>query len=163
MDTKTISIQGVEVTVRQPYAAGHTINEHEARALNQTRAENIGNNFRAAIKAAQEGKEGAKPLDAVLAELAEYDAGYEFTARAAGSRSTATPLEKMIAKIAKNWLIAKLKENGTTFKAYIEANGEAVVEEKLAAVMANEAIQKLAKEELKKQEKAAAALAEIAV
>lgn len=163
METKTISIQGVEVPVRQPYAAGHVLTDHEARALNQTRAENIGNNFRAQIKAAVEGKEGAESLDSILAKLAEYDATYEFTARVAGSRSTATPLDKMTAKIARNWLVAKLKEQGTTLKAYIEANGEATVDEKLEAIAANEQIIKLAKDELKKQEKAAAALAEIAV
>jgi hypothetical protein len=163
METKTISIKGVEVTIRAPYAAGHVLTEHEAKALNQTRAENIGNNFRAQITAAVEGKEGAKSLDTVLAEIAAYDAEYQFTARAAGTRSTATPLEKMTEKVAKTWLIGKLKESGTTLKAYIEANGEAYVDEKIEAIMANESIQKLAKEELKKKEKSAQALAEIAI
>lgn len=164
MSTKTIQIAGVEVTVTTPYAEGHTINEHEARALNQTRAENIGNNFRAAIKAAVEGKEGAKPLNEVLAELTEYDKNYVFSAGRVGGGSTMTPLEKMKLKLARNWLVAKLKaEKGTTLKAYTEEVGEAQVESILEKVMETDQIEKLAKEELKRQEKTAGALAEIAV
>ena len=43
---KTISISGQAFDVSTPYAAGHTLTEAEAKVLNQTRAENIGNNFR---------------------------------------------------------------------------------------------------------------------
>lgn len=164
MSTKTIQIAGVEVTVSTPYAEGQTINEHEARALNQTRAENIGNNFRAAIKAAIEGKEGAKPLETVLAELAEYDKNYVFSAGRVGGGSSMTPLEKMKLKLARNWLVAKLKaEKSMTLKAYTEEVGEAQVESILEKVMETDQIEKLAKEELKRQEKTAGALAEIAV
>jgi hypothetical protein len=164
VDTKTIQIAEIDVTVRTPYAAGHVINEHEARALNQTRAENIGNNFRKALAAAKKG-EGSKTVEAILAEIAEYDANYVFSAgRATGSGSTMTPLEKMKLKLARNWLIAKLKaEKQITLKAYIEQVGEPQVDSILDQVMATEQIEKLAKEELKRQEKTAGALAEITV
>ncbi|MCB1838493.1 MAG: hypothetical protein KDH99_12825, partial [Alcanivoracaceae bacterium] len=82
--SKTISILGVEVEISTPYAEGHTISEAEAKALNQTRAENIGNNFRKRIKDSKEGVEGAEPMEKILADLAAYDASYVFTLAAAG-------------------------------------------------------------------------------
>lgn len=157
--TKVISIAGVEVEVSAPYEAGHVLTEAEAKSLNQTRAENIGNNFRKAIKAAQEGVEGAEPLTAVLTKLAEYDKSYEFTiGSSGGSRATLPPLEKEARRIAKNWIAGKLKEAGKTFKTYVEENGKEYAEGKIIEVAAADAVQAQAKKNLAAASKTAEGL-----
>jgi len=159
METKTISVSGVEVVISTPYAAGHTITEAEAKALNQTRAENIGNNFRKRIKAAQDGDAGAEPLDKILADLAAYDASYQFTlASTGGSRSTMTPLEKETNRVAKGWLVAKLKEAGSSLKKYTDEKGEDFVAGKLAEIAGSEAIIAQAKKNLANAQKSAEAV-----
>ena len=79
---KSISISGTAFEVAEPYAEGHTVNAIEARVLNQTRAENIGNNFRKGVQAAlalAEGPTRDAALAKVLADLQAYDAQYIFT------------------------------------------------------------------------------------
>lgn len=109
METKTKTIEGRNFEISQPYVEGHTISAIEARVLNQTRAENIGNNVRARLKAAiEEGKD-----DSALADLvAEVDAGYEFTA--AGTRAAAKldPYEREARKMARELLKKHLSESG---------------------------------------------------
>ena len=46
MTSKTITILGEKFEITAPYAEGQTLTAVEARVLNQTRAENIGNNLR---------------------------------------------------------------------------------------------------------------------
>lgn len=157
--SKTISILGVDVEISTPYAAGHVLTEAEAKSLNQTRCENIGNNFRKAIKAAQEGAEGAKPLDQVLAELAEYDATYAFTMGSTGtSRSSMTPLEREANRVAKQWLVGKLKAQNSSMKAYTDEKGEEFVKGKIAEIAATDAIQAVAKKNLANAQKGAESL-----
>jgi len=162
--SKTISILGVEVEISTPYAEGHTITAAEAKALNQTRAENIGNNFRKRIKDSKEGVEGAEPMEKILADLAAYDASYVFTlaaatlAAAGGSRSTMTPLEKESNRVAKQWLVAKLKEAGSSLKKYTEEHGADYVKAKVAEVAATDAIQAQAKKNLAAAQKTADAV-----
>src|SRR5690606_10051928 len=56
-DTKTITIQGHEVSIPVRYAEGHSLNANEANALNQLMLENIRNNVAGKIKkAADEAK-----------------------------------------------------------------------------------------------------------
>ena len=158
--TKQISIHGIEVTISTPYEAGHTITEAEAKALNQTRAENIANNFRARIKAAKEGAEGAESLDKVLSDLTTYDGSYTFSlAAAGGSRSSLTPLEKETRRVAKNWLLAKLKGMGKTLKSYTEEKSADAVESKILEIAATEGIIAEAKKNLANAAKSADAVA----
>lgn len=109
METKTKTIEGRNFEISQPYVEGHVISAIEARVLNQTRAENIGNNVRAKLKAAiEEGQD-----DVSLAELvADVDASYEFTA--AGTRAAAKldPYEREARKMARELLKAHLSESG---------------------------------------------------
>ena len=120
MTTKTINISGNAVTVSAPYTAGYTINEAEARALNQTRAENIGNNFRKAIKEATTDE----ALQKVLAELTAYDQKYNFSMTVA--RTPADPIEAEAERVAKEYVLAKVKtEKGfKSLKAYFAADPE---------------------------------------
>lgn len=108
-DPKTKTIEGRNFEISQPYEEGHTLSAIEARVLNQTRSENIGNNVRAKLKEAIEG--GA--LDEALTMLvAEVDAAYAFTA--AGTRAAARldPYEREARKIARELLKTHLAESG---------------------------------------------------
>lgn len=109
METKTKTIEGKNFEISQPYQEGHTISAIEARVLNQTRSENIGNNVRAKLKAAIEEGQGD---DALAALVAEVDSAYEFTA--AGTRAAAKldPYEREARKMARELLRAHLAESG---------------------------------------------------
>lgn len=154
---KTILIDKVEVTVSAPYAAGHVVTEAEAKALNQTRAENIGNSFRTKIKAAKESGEEAK-LAEVLAEVAAYDATYVFAVRTAAARSTMSPIEKEALRLARMWLLDKLRASNMTFKDYKAAKGEDYVDAKLEEIAAQEAIQAQARKNVAAAAKTAEAV-----
>ena len=153
MNTKTINISGNAVTISAPYVVGQTINAAEARALNQTRAENIGNNFRKAIKEAAD--EAA--LSKVLAELAEYDTKYNFSMTIA--RAPADPIEAEAERIAKEYVLAKIQtEKGfKSLKAYFAADpeNEAKYDAAVEAVSLVEDTLKLAKQRVANKAKTA--------
>lgn len=126
MATKTISIHKQNVEVSAPYTEGHTINANEARVLNQVRAENIANNFRSKIKDALDGIEGADDLNTVLAALADYDKGYEFTAASSGGgRASLSPVEREARKIARKLVARELAKEGRSAKEVQAADKEA--------------------------------------
>ena len=163
--TRTIAIKGVEFEVAAPYTAGPTeLTEAEAKVLNQTRAENIANNFRKRINAALE-LESDQERDEAMAKIREdftkYEADYEFTMAAAGGGSTMTPLEREARKAARTWLSNQLKAKDVTVKAYKESVGEEGYEAKLEEIAAHPEIQKLAKKALAEKEKAAGAALEV--
>lgn len=183
---KSITIQGEEFEVSQPYAEGHTCSEAEAKALNQTRAENIRNNMAAKIKAAlkeagtttdAEGKEVQNPLpDSVMADLvaevADYDASYEFTlASVGGGRASRDPIEIEATKIAKASIVASLKAQGRTLKSVTHDEAGNEIEggaDRLAAAIAKVAssdeVVKAAKKAVAERNKLASAdLADLAL
>lgn len=141
--TKTISIAGQAFEVSAPYAAGHTLTEAEAKVLNQTRAENIGNNFRVQVKKAiEDGK-----LDDVKAAIAEYDAKYEFSMTVA--RTPIDPVEAEAFRIAKEYVKGKITEKyGVTLKKYFETEGN---EAKYEAAVEKTAMQEETLKEAKKR------------
>lgn len=118
--TLTIAEQKFEVG-DDPYTAGHQITEAEAKVLNQTRAENMGNNLRAAVKAAIEKGEDA------LALVTDYASKYTF-AMGGSSRTPVDPLERECLKVAREAVRDALAEQGKKLKeidperlaAYIE-------------------------------------------
>lgn len=156
-DQKTMTVQGVSVEVTQPYEAGHTITDAEARALNQVRAENIGNNLRKQIKDMVEA-EGATPESVQAAAqkiVSAYDAEYEFTLASVGGGSTARldPLTKECRSIARNFIARKLKEQGISQKDYLEKNGEAAIKSKVIELADNPKIVEAAKKAIAEREK----------
>lgn len=163
--TLTITLYDNEFTVSAPYAEGHTVTAAEARALNQVRKENIANNNRKAVKEAMEiedEKERAEALKTIAAEVAKYDAEYEFTlASSGGKRSTMSSLEKMARKLARNALAAKLKASGSTLKAYKEEKGDDNYTAKIIEISEMEAIQAMAKEMVDEEQARAKKLAAI--
>lgn len=123
--TKDITIQGVAFAVIQPYAEGHIVTEAEAKALNQTRSENVRNNMAKQVKdakdaqAKEQGVEAAVVVlpDDVLTSLGqavtEYDKAYVFTlASVSGGRKSRDPVEMEATKIARAAIMGKLKEMG---------------------------------------------------
>lgn len=147
MSSKTILIDGEGFEVSTPYAAGHQITEIEAKVLNQTRAENIGNNFRKAVKDA---KAKGESLDAVRAELIAYDAAYAFSVGGM-ARVPIDPIEKEARSIASAAIKAKLKKTGRDIKSLPEGK----LEELIDTVAAQENVRKLAKERVRAKQKVA--------
>jgi hypothetical protein len=156
--TKEVTINKIPLVLTTPYAAGHVVTEAEAKSLNQSWAENIGNNMRAKLKEPLDAAGG--DVEAVKADaqkaVSEYEAGYEFTmASVGGGRRALDPLERECRSIANDFIMGKLKEAGMTKKAYIDANGEEVFKAKVAEIAENEAVVKQAKKNLAEREKMA--------
>jgi hypothetical protein len=163
--TRDITIQGVIFTVSTPFEAGHVVTEAEAAALNQTRCENIRNNMATKVKAAQkELPEGETALSEetlaeLAAEVAAYDAEYEFSmASAGGGSKPKDPIEAEAVKLAKAAIAGQLKSKGTTVKAYLEVEGnKAKYDEAIAKLAAHPDYLKAAKKAVQDREKLASA------
>lgn len=129
-EPKTKTIEGKNFEISQPYEEGHVLSAIEARVLNQTRSENIGNNVRAKLKEAIE----AGKSDAELATMvAEVDAAYVFTA--AGTRAAAKldPYEREARKMARELLKAHLAETGRKLTVAPEGTPQEEWDEKIEA------------------------------
>ena len=103
------TINGLSFEISAPFSEGHVITEAEAKALNQTRAENIGNNLRARIKEMQEAGESE---EAIATIVAEKDAEYIFTLAAVSASRKLDPYEREALKMAKELVKAKLAADG---------------------------------------------------
>jgi hypothetical protein len=149
--TKTISIAGHPFEVSAPYLEGHPITAAEAKVLNQTRAENIGNNFREDVKKAL--ADGT--LEAVTAAIAAYDAEYQFTVSRV-SRTPIDPIEAEAFKIAKEVVKQKLADKGIKVKDYIENETNAAkYDAALEKIAAQDDTLKLAKQRVAARKKVA--------
>lgn len=161
MATKEITVQGLLVEVAQPYEAGHQLTEAEAKALNQVRAENIGNNVRKAIKelANEDGTFSEEAAAEARKLVSEKDAEYEFTlASVGGGRRVTDPLEVECRRIARDYVNGQIKDKGMTLKSYKEENGDEKYETLVAQVAENEAVIKMAKKNLNEKNKLAEAI-----
>lgn len=107
--SKTKTINGIAFTISQPYAEGHVLNAIEAKVLNQTRSENIGNNLRTSLKTAQDEGKSEAELSAMVAEL---DAKYEFNLRTASESRKMDPYEKEAQNIARALVKDHLAKTG---------------------------------------------------
>lgn len=127
-DPKTKTIEGRNFDISQPYEEGHVLTAIEARVLNQTRSENIGNNVRAKLK---EAIEQSATDEAIAAIVADVDANYAFTA--AGTRSAARldPYEREARKIARELLKAHLAESGRKLTVAPEGSTQEEWDEKI--------------------------------
>lgn len=102
-----ITIAGHRFEVNAPpFVAGpFTLTEGQAHSLNQTRVENLRNNFAPKVKEALNGS--SELSDSQKAELQakfdEYAAKYEFGVRQAGQgRTVVDPVEREMLKLAKD-------------------------------------------------------------
>lgn len=129
------TIQNLEFSASLPYAAGHVLNAAEAATLNQTRIENLRNNFASTIKAkiAEIGKEtppreelSEEEKSELQAQFAEYEASYEFQ----GKRSTRTPVDPVkreATKMAREAITAALKEKNLTPSQLVEGKMDELI------------------------------------
>lgn len=145
MNTKEITIQGVAFNVNQPYAEGQVITEAEAKALNQTRSENVRNNMAKVVKDAK-AEHGDVLPEGVLASIgqavAEYDKDYIFTlASVGGGRKSRDPIEVEATKIARAAIMGKLKEMG---KKVADVDKDAL-DAKIAEIAGSDKVLKAAK------------------
>ena len=158
---RTITISGFDFEISTPYAEGHTCSEAEAKALNQTRSENIRNNMARKINAVKDddGNLTEDQLAELTAAVAEYDAGYEFTlASVGGSASAMDPVEKLAFQIARegvnNWLRSQDKKLADYRGKDADPELNAKYETAIATKAASEEVRKLAKKRLDEQNKA---------
>lgn len=155
-DKREITIQGETFKVSQPYAEGHQMTEAEARALNQTRAENIRNNIANRVKKAKD-ENDETTMEEVVAFAKEYDGKYDFTVASGGSSARALdPVEREARKIARKAISDNIKAQGKKVKDFDKdqitalVNKHAVENEQIVA-------------EAKKRVKAAAGLEDIKI
>lgn len=102
---KKLTIAGETFDVSTPYEPGHQISEIEAKVLNQTRAENVGNNLRADIKDALA---AGKAFDELQVLVTKYDGEYNFS-MGGSAREPIDPLERECRKVAREAIVEWLK------------------------------------------------------
>ena len=151
---RKVTIAGTIFSLTDTYSEGHTINAMEAKALNQTRAENIRNNFADKVKKAQ--GDAASLTDeqvaALQSELDTYASSYEFSV--GGGRVT-DPIEREAKRIAEELVNGKIAEKGLSVAKYKEANGKDKYDSLVAQVMESEGVRKEAEAIVRKRSKLA--------
>lgn len=156
--TQALTIQGIDFTIRAPYAEGHALNANEASTLNQTFAENIRNNAAARIKKAKEAAEKAgTPFDinaaredgtTLRAEIEAYAEAYEFGSRVARTTEPVDPVEREAFRIAKEVLDGQLRNKGIKKKDLQDG----VYDDAVRSLMQKAEITKLATKRVKERE-----------
>ena len=155
------TINGQQFEISEPYAEGHVCSAIEARVLNQTRSENVGNNTRAKIKEMQEANNSEQ-------EIADYvsgvDAEYQFTAAGVSSARKLDPVEREAVKIARELLKAHLATSGRKITVAPEGTTDEEWEDKVTSeverIAALDEVVKAAKKNVDAKNKQAASLAE---
>jgi hypothetical protein len=155
------TINGLQFEISEPYAEGHTVTAIEARVLNQTRSENVGNNTRAKIKEMQE-------ANASEQEIADYvssvDTAYEFTAAGVSASRKLDPVEREAVKIARDLLRAHLatsgRKLGTAPDGMTDEEWDDKVSSEVERIAALDEVVKAAKKNVDAKNKQAATLAE---
>lgn len=161
MVTKTKTINGLSFEVNQPYVEGQTINEAEARALNQTRSENIGNNVRVKVKEMQEAN---ADFSAIAAYVAEVDAAYVFNLATVAASRKLDPVEREANALARELLKQHLSASGRKLTVAPEGVTQEEWDVKVASeverIATSEAVVKQAKKNVDAKKKAADTLLE---
>jgi hypothetical protein len=101
-----ITIQGTVFRVPVRYAAGHTLNDGEASALNQTLHENLRNNF---AKKVAEGQEAGLPQETLQAQLDDYANDYAFGVRTGGGGFRGDPVMTLAMNMARDLVRNQIK------------------------------------------------------
>ena len=137
-----ITIGGVEFPVSDVYEAGHEINAAEAATLNQTRRENLRNNFRKNVaKAKENGGLTEDTLATLQASFADMDSKYDFTGVRRGAGVSRDPVQTEARKIARIIVSEALKAKGIKK----DSLAEGALEKKVDEVAAMEQVQAEAK------------------
>ena len=164
------TIQGYSFDITEPYVTGAKMGAIEAKALNQLRAENIGNNQRKAIaeligkqpvvsvkdedgkaKMDDSGKAVVQPQQLSEDQLAELQSDIvsydeEYTLDMARGGRTTDPIEKAARDIARALITKQSKAQGFgSLKAYREKVGDDAFNAKVNEVASKKQVQEQAK------------------
>lgn len=101
-----ITIQGQTFKVPLRYAAGHTLTEGEASALNQTLHENLRNNF---AKKVNEGVEAGVSMEIMQQQLDDYADDYQFGVRTGGGGFRGDPVMTAAMNMARELVRSAIK------------------------------------------------------
>lgn len=104
-----ITIQGQVFRVPLRYAAGHSLTEGEAGALNQTFHENLRNNF---AKKVNEGTEAGVTKDILQQQLDDYANDYQFGVRTGGGGFRGDPVMTLAMNISRELVRQAIKAKG---------------------------------------------------
>lgn len=155
------TINGLEFDISAPYTEGHTISAIEARVLNQTRAENIGNNARAKIKEMQEGNLSE---DEIREYVSEVDQNYVFTAAGVSASRKLDPVEREAVKIAreqlKNYLAITGRKLTVAPEGLTDEEWEEKVQGEIDRISAIDEVVKAAKKAVEARQKQAQTLSD---
>ena len=102
-NSRAITIEGLKFTIDNPYSEGHVCTAIEANVLNQTRSQNLRNNFAPSVKKAiEEAQKTGEPVDMgpLTDKFTAYMAEYAFAERARGA-GPIDPVEREALNIAK--------------------------------------------------------------
>ena len=155
------TINGLKFEISQPYVEGHVCTAAEARALNQTRSENIGNNARAKIKEMLDKSTSEAEIAAYVNEL---DSGYVFTLAGVSAARKLDPVEREAIKLAKELLKEHLATTGR--KLTVAPDGQTkeewddLIAEQVDKIAQNDEVLKAAKKNVEAKSKQAEKLAE---
>ena len=156
--SKTKIVHGYAFNISEPYAAGHVVTEAEAKALNQVRAENIGNNLREKLK---ELLDAGKEAEAV-ALFAERDASYVFTMSSGTASRKMDPEEAEARRIAKglikDHLASQNRKLSTVPEGMTEDEWEAKLDAEIDRIAATPDVLKEAKKTIASKKKRSEAL-----
>jgi hypothetical protein len=150
--TKKLTISGETFDVLTPYTDGQAeVGDIERKVLDQTRAENVGNNLREAIKEMQ-GRSAS--FAEMQEEVSKYDTEYNFS-MGRGPREPVDPLERELYKVVREAVKGHLAETGRKVKDIDKAVLEAEYDRLVEAAQAGEEpdVMARAKKNLKDREK----------
>lgn len=154
-------IGGIKFSISQPYDEGHVCTQAEARALNQTRSENIGNNVRAKLKEMQDAGKSAEELAAFVSEI---DQNYVFNLASVSAARKMDPYEREAEKIAKELLKAHLATTGrklsVTPEGVTEDEWNAKIQSELDRISTSPDVIKVARKNVDAKKKTADTLLE---
>ena len=144
-----LTIQGTVFTIPRPFNAGHICTAGEAKALNQTLAENTRNNYNDRVKKALRKATDEAPFDhtEIQAEIDEYLKTYEFGVRR--GRGPADPVEREAFLIGKEFVKAALRKKSLKISDYSTEEINQLASE---AVTSNQAISEEAKRRVARSE-----------
>lgn len=147
-ENKMKMIAGVEFSIRQPYESGHVCSEAEAKVLNQTRSENVGNNLRSMI---QEKLDKGVALDEIRSQVEAYDAEYVFNLATVSASARRDPVEREAYNLAKDAIKLKLAETGRRINVTPDGLTDEQWAEKVATAIENLAAAPATIEEARKR------------
>lgn len=127
--TKLKTINDIQFPITQPYSEGMVMGAAEARALNQTRSENIGNNCRAKIKEMLAEGKSEKEIKKYVSAV---DAEYVLTLTAARGVGL-DPVEREAQKIARELIKQVLAQSGRKLTVPPEGETKESWDEKVSA------------------------------